>query len=55
MNPRRRVLTPEVSPEVEVAASNSSGGAAAGAAPAPLRAPPVPEEADATPVDTAGE
>jgi RNA polymerase sigma-70 factor, ECF subfamily len=44
--PRRRALSLSqgVSPETEAVPANSSGGAAAGAAPAPLRAPPVPEE-----------
>ena len=58
--PRRRVLSlavvsHEASPEAEVVPANSSGGAAAGVAPAPLRAPPVPEDADATDLDAVGD
>jgi RNA polymerase sigma-70 factor (ECF subfamily) len=57
--PRRRALSltvsQGVSPETEALPANSSGGAAAGAAPAPLRAPPVAEEADATAVGIVGE
>jgi len=64
--PRRRVLSlavvsQGVSPDAKVVPANSSGGAAAGAAPAPLRAPPGPEErdaadvGDATDIDTVGD
>ncbi len=61
MNPPRRrdlslaVVSGEVPPEAEAVPANSSGGAAAGAAPAPLRAPPEPEEPDATAIDTVDE
>ena len=60
MNPHRRVLSPmvesqDVSLEFELAASNLSGEAAAGVAPAPPRAPAVPEEVDAAAVDVVGE
>jgi RNA polymerase sigma-70 factor, ECF subfamily len=52
IRPRRRILSlaevsQKVAPEPEAVPANSSGGAAAGAAPAPLRAPPVLEEAAA--------
>ena len=61
MNPPRRralslaVFSQGVPPESGVVPANSSGGAAAGAAPAQLRAPPGPEEADAAADDPVGD
>ena len=57
MNPSRgkALSLPVATPEAEAGPGNSSGGAASGAAPALLRAPPVPEEADTTAVDTIGD
>lgn len=54
--PRRRVLSMRaLPPEVEAVSGHPSGGAAAGTAPAPLRAPPAPEETDAAVIDSVGE
>jgi RNA polymerase sigma-70 factor, ECF subfamily len=56
IRPRRRILSLAAVPsEPEVVSGNSFGGAAGGAAPAPLRAPPLPEEEDAVVIDAVDE
>jgi RNA polymerase sigma-70 factor, ECF subfamily len=53
--PRRRIVAQEIPPEAKGVPVNPFGGAAAGAAPAPLRAPPALEEPDPAAIDPVAE